>query len=75
LDLDADDGVVAFEVDPVAPRFGFVAGIQVFLAKRGEHFDEVLGGADSGSLTRVSMGEGAMGGNSWAMCTRFTPEV
>jgi hypothetical protein len=36
--LDADDGVVTFEINPVAPGLGFVAGLEVFLAECGEHF-------------------------------------
>ena len=42
--LDADDGGVSGEVDPVAPSFGFMARFKVFFAERGENLGDGAGG-------------------------------
>ena len=51
--LDADDGGVAFEVDPVTPGFAFVAGLEVLFAKCGEDFGD---GAGSFGLRKFNEG-------------------
>jgi len=41
--FDADDGAVTFEMNPIAPRFFFVAWLEILLAEGGEDFGDRAG--------------------------------
>lgn len=76
VDLDADDGAVGFQIDPVAPGFVFVAWLEVLFFKGREHLGQGLGGGEFGDSNECFHGEGVVGNEAiFGSVNQFRDEV
>ena len=74
--LDADDGGVALQIDPVPPGLGFVTWFEVFLAQCGEHLLDGGGWFGFGKLDEgFHVGDLVRGGSTVRSMNDITPQV